>query len=97
MNKKSYKYPILNDRKWLYQKYIIEKKSACEIGRIAKTKCSETVEQALRRLKIKTKRIRPPRIIGKSYCEKLNNYEWVYKKYIVEGKSTIDIAKLVGA
>lgn len=97
MNKKSYKYPQLNDKEWLYQKYIVEKISACKISRIVGAKSNQTVEQALKRTGIKTERIRPPRVIGKSFYEKLNDYEWMYQKYIVEGKSTIDISKLVGA
>jgi len=97
MNKKCYKYPILNNKEWLYQKYIVEKISALEISRIVGAKCSETVEQSLRRLKIKTQNIRPPRIVGQSFYKKLNDYEWMYQKYINEGKSTIDIATLSGA
>lgn len=97
MHKKSYKYPQLNDKEWLYKKYIIEKISACEIGRIVGAKSNQTVEQALKRLEIKTERIRPPRAVGKSFYEKLNNYKWMHQKYIVEGRSTIDIAKLAGA
>ena len=97
MDKKSYKYPQLNDKEWLYQKYIVEKISAREISRIVGAKSSQTVEQALERSTIKIERIRPPRVVGKSFYEKLNDYEWMYQTYVIEGKSTIDIAKLSGA
>lgn len=46
-NRKSYKYPLLNDKQWLYQKYIVEELSTKQITKIVGAKTPNSVRQAL--------------------------------------------------
>lgn len=94
---KGSKYTFLNDKEWLYQKYIIEKISAHEIARIVGAKSSQSIEQALYRMGIKIGRIRPKRVIGVSCYALLNDKEWLFENYVNKKLSTIDIAEIVGA
>src|SRR4051812_15045126 len=48
----SFKYDLLNDKDWLYQKYVIEKISTEEIARLAGAKTANSARQALIRFGI---------------------------------------------
>lgn len=57
INGKSYKYPKLNDRNWLNQKYIVEKLSTGEIAKLLGIKVSNSVRQALIRHEITVRNV----------------------------------------
>lgn len=48
----SYKYPLLNDSSWLYQKYIVEQLSLNNIVPLVGAKTTNSISQALRRFDI---------------------------------------------
>jgi len=91
------KYKELNDKEWLLQKYLQEKKScediAEEIGCFA-----TSVQSYLHKYNI------PLRQNGEwqqyhtytSRYENLNDKNWLYQKYIIEKKSIREISKLCG-
>lgn len=54
---KSVKYPQLNDKDWLYQKYITEKQSLDDIVALVGAKTSNSVAQALRRFDLEVRSI----------------------------------------
>lgn len=84
MRKGEYKYPPLNDKAWLYQKYRVEKKGSPKIADIVGCEGS-TVLRALRRYNI----------LHTRYPE-LNDKSWLIQKYCVERQSSLKIAKMVG-
>lgn len=69
--KKSYKvvnpklFPLLDDRAWLYQKYIVEQRSASEIATIVGAKSSNSVRLALLRQRIEIRGRREAQTIGR--------------------------------
>jgi len=91
--------PKLKDKEWLYQKYIIEKKSlkiiAEEIGLY-----QDAISKALKNNDIP---IRDQSEAGKnaphppSQYSELNDKKWLIQKYITKGLGIRKIAKLVGA
>lgn len=81
------KYPQLNNKKWLYQKYWIEQLSTCKIGRIVGCDSAQ-VWYVLKRYGIKIRS-------GSKYPQ-LNDKKWLYQKYWIEGLSTVDIGVLIG-
>ena len=53
----SFKYPKLNDDKWLYQKYIVEQCSTVDIAKLAGAKTANSARQALIRCNISIRSI----------------------------------------
>ena len=86
------KYTILEDRNWLYEKYIVQKLSASQIASIVGCKSRQTVTNALRRHGI-TVRGKSP--VPMSYSE-LQNKEWLYQRYMIQKLSCSQIAKELG-
>jgi len=81
------KYPKLNDREWLYNKYIIDKLSTYQIGDMLNTS-NVTIGSALKRHSIPVRN-------GIKYPI-LYNKKWLHQKYIKETLSIGKIAKLIG-
>lgn len=92
------KYPELQDKLWLEQKYIVEQLSCREISKIIG--CHRGgVLAALKRHKIFVRSSRDGRVLVPKQSFKydlLNDKEWLYQKYIIEGLSTPDIMVIVG-
>jgi len=90
--------PYLQDKKWLYQQYIIEQKSSVDISKLINVKAS-SVLGALKRNNIKTRSFSSAakKRTGKRKLkiEKLNNKQWLFQKYIEEKLTTYQIADLV--
>ena len=57
MHTKSYKYPKLNDREWLYKCYVEQKLSTIEISKLAGARTCNSVRQALIRNNIPVRSI----------------------------------------
>lgn len=107
---KESKYPELNDRDWLYQKYWVEHLNPFKIGDIVG--CNhKTVRRALKRVDIKMRTISESRkgqypseetkqkLRGrrKSRYELLNDRDWLYRKYWVENLTLTEIQTIVGS
>ena len=90
------KYPLLENKDWLYQMAIVERKTYREIKELAGAKEEQHIIQMLKKHGLYEKRRLLPRVIGKSSYEILNDIKWLYDKYINEKKSTVDIAKIAG-
>lgn len=67
----SYKYPLLNDAQWLYQKYINEGLSTAQIAALAGAPISNSARQALIRHNIPVRNIREARILHRN-----NDFVW---------------------
>jgi len=87
----------LNDKEWLYQKYIVEKLTSYQIADLAKTN-QKSVFTALKRHKIKSRNYSEAGLLREyeSSFELLNNAEWLYNEYVVNKKSSKNIAEEVG-
>lgn len=101
MRKRESKYPQLNDRDWLYQKYWIEDLGCPQIAEIVG--CEATaVLKALKRFGI-PRRTNSEAHKGHTAWNKgqtkypeLRDKDWLYYKYWVEELSLSQIAKIVG-
>jgi hypothetical protein len=88
---------LLNDKEWLYQEYVINKKSTKLIAK--EINCSKnTVNNALQKFNIQLRCRSEAKKLCPSYSkyELLNNKEWLYKEYIVEKNGMKAIAKKAG-
>lgn len=90
------KYAILEDKESLLYKYNIEKLSIYEIARQENIPTVASVAKALIRYGQPIRRLRPPRVSGRSFFPLLNNPDWLKSQYIDLKKSTIEIAILAG-
>jgi len=84
-------YPILKDKKWLYNEYWSEKNSMTDIAK--KVGCKgDTVRCRMQELGI------PARSLSAAIRQYdwLYDNDWLYNKYVVERKSSIKIAKEIG-
>ncbi len=78
MNNKSYKYPLLNDKEWLYEKYVKEELSTARIYKLAGAKTANSVRQALIRHSI------PVRSVGDGL--RCNNSDGIIiNKEVIDG------------
>lgn len=101
MNDKKYKYKLLNDYMWLYEKYINELLSTTDISKlIGCTK--DAVRVALIRNDIKLRNAKESNEIrinrkgcGSAKYNLLNNKEWLEEKYLKDKLSTVEISKIV--
>lgn len=75
----SFKYPLLNDRTWLYQQYVLEKKSTIEIASLAGAKTANSARQALLRNNIKV------RTVGEGLTCDREDEGFVLDKEVIEG------------
>lgn len=80
------------DESWLYQRYVVEGKSTVEIASLCGTDDS-TVGQWLDRHGIETRSHSVNTATSES-VKKLWDREWLYQRYVVENKSTYEIAPL---
>jgi len=90
------KYPLLNDKSWLYQKAVKEQLTYQEMATLAGAKHFQSVCQALKKFNLLQRRILCPRTTGESSYLILNDKSWLKNKYIKEKLSTIEIAEIVG-
>jgi uncharacterized OsmC-like protein len=90
------KYPLLEDKEWLYKMAIVERKTYREIKDLVGAKGEQHVIQAIKKHGFYERRRLCPRVVDKSNYEILNNVKWLYSKYIDEKLSTLEIAKIVG-
>jgi len=100
---------LYQNKEWLYQKYVIEQLSFCEIARLCNVHAS-TIETWINRFNIKTRSIgegikiaREKKYWHAGTCkispEKLKKYrnkDWLYKKYWIEDLNSVQIAEIVG-
>lgn len=85
------RYDLLNNRDWLYKKYVEEKLTQKEIGKL----CNCSKFPILKKLKeYNIKRSKSISRSPKARWELINNKEWLYKKYIEDVLSTVEIAKI---
>ena len=75
-------YKLLNDKDWLYQKYIIEKKGTPKIAELAGAKTSNSVRQALIKFNIPIRTIRDGLLCDRASDGLILNIE---NKQIIEG------------
>jgi len=83
---------LLNDKEWLYKKYVEEKLNTYQIAEFCNCHNS-TVGEQLKKFSIKTRssnETQNPKIKR----ELLNNKDWLYQKYIEEKFNTVQIAEL---
>ena len=92
MSRKGSKYPELNDRKWLYQKYWIEEQPLLTI-KDAIGCAYGTLIWAFKKFNIDT---RGNYGIREKKYPILADYEWIYHKYWVEDLSPGAIATIIG-
>lgn len=88
------KYPLLENKDWLYKQAIVERKSYQEICNMVGSKSTQHIVQMLKKHNLFERRRLYPRVVGKSVHAILNNVAWIYNKYVVEKLSTEDIAKI---
>ena len=95
--KKESKAKKLNDRNWLYQKYIVEKLTSYQVADLAKTN-QKSVFTALKRHQIKSRNYSEAGLLReyKSSFEHLNNKEWLYEYYVTKKMSLQQISEIVG-
>jgi len=75
----SYKYPQLNDKDWLHQKYVVEQLSTVKIGELVGAKRANSVRQALIRQGI------PVRSVSDGLtCNRENDF-FVLNQEVIEG------------
>lgn len=90
----------LEDRDWLYARYVEEKKTLKQIARLAGIGViAFDVRNALVRhgIEVRDGKAAAKLKTCKSSYSLLNDKEWLYQKYIVEGLSTNHIAEMAGA
>jgi transposase len=80
------------DKQWLETKYIKEKLSSFEIGRLENVS-NVTIIVWLNKFNIKTRTLTEAKL-SKRGVEKYKNKEWLQQKYITEHLSTYDISKI---
>ena len=91
------KYSLLNDKEWLTQKYVVEGLTTCKIAKIAGVKSDVSVRQGLKRCDIPERE--PIRHIQHGISlnyPKLNDRDLLYKQYVEEKRSTLQIGKEIG-
>lgn len=90
------KYPQLYNKKWLYQKYVIENLSQKHIAKLVGAPSSSSVQWALKKSGIPIRKWTKKEL--KCYKHgQLDDKVWLKTKYETEGLSTNEIARLVGA
>jgi len=91
------KYPELFDKKWLLQKYKLERLSSVEIGKILGCKASQVLK-AFNKFSISTRNCSKAAKNRKRgfKSEKLRDKRWLKKKYVDDKLNTYEIAKLAG-
>ena len=88
------RHPELSNKKWLYQKYIIDEENISEIA--TSIGCGVLlVSRTLENYAIK-KHTRSEVQQRKYHYHELLNKEWLYQKYTIDKMSTLSIAKIVG-
>jgi len=95
--KRRSKYKELNDKEWLFQKYITEKLTTYQLAFLVGSNQSD-ICKALKKHNIFTRSVSEAAKNReyKSKYKELNNKEWLYQKYITEKKSSTQIAKMLG-
>lgn len=95
--KRKFKAEKLNNKEWLYQRYVVEKLTSYQIADIAKTN-QRSVFAALKRHKIKSRDYSEASKLReyKSSFEHLNDKEWLYEHYIIKKLSSQQIGDIIG-
>lgn len=91
------KYPELQNKDWLIEHYVTRNLSSPHIAKILN--CDKgAVVKALRRqrINVRTNSEAQSLVRKPSKYKLLNDKDWLYKKYITEGFSTVEIAHLAG-
>lgn len=79
MNKKSHKYPLLNNKEWLFEKYIEKELGTVAISKLVGAKAANSVRQALMRHSI------PVRTIGDGLRAGKESDGFIINKPIIDG------------
>ncbi|MHA1468937.1 MAG: hypothetical protein ACTSSP_00095, partial [Candidatus Asgardarchaeia archaeon] len=95
--KKKFKAEKLNNKDWLYQKYITEQLTSYQVAELANSN-QKSVFTALKRHNISTRTISEAGKLKeyKSKYKELESREWLCQKYIEETQSSKQMAKLIG-
>ncbi len=95
--KRQLKAEKLNDKDWLYQKYITEQLTSYQIAKLANSN-QKSVFTALKRYKIKSRNYSEAGKLREyeSSFEHLNNKEWLYEYYVTKKMSLQQISEIVG-
>ena len=80
MKKGSVKYPLLNNKDWLYQKYIVEHKSTIDISKILNIKSCASVKKALEHSKIPLRSRTEGRL-----CKRDSDYSFNINRQVIDG------------
>jgi DNA-binding CsgD family transcriptional regulator len=101
LRKRKFKSVYLNDTKWLEQKYIAEQLNSYQIAELAGTN-QRSVLFALQKAGIKTRTVSESKKLQHELCpvesrfSLLNDKSWLEQRYVVEHKSSEQIAKEIG-
>ena len=95
--KRRLKYAELNDKAWLFQKYITEQLTTYEVADLIGAN-QKAVMVALNRHKIPTRnRIEAGKLREyESGFQQLNDKNWLYEQYVTNKKSSIEIGEMIG-
>ena len=82
----------LNDKQWLYNQYIIMKKSTVQLGE--ELHCSSiTINNYLKKYNIPIRHGSEANGISKELLHKLNDKDFLYNQYIIENKNTYQLGE----
>ena len=85
----------LNDRDWLYDQYIIQRKSTYQLAE--ELICSNiTINRALKKHNIQIRSLSEYHETSKDILNKLHSYDWMYNQYIMQEKSIVQIGTELG-
>src|SRR5258708_6773160 len=86
-NEKKYK-----DREWLEREYIENKRTAKDIGKECGVS-DETILSSLKHFEIKRRNSSEAQFKNLNAFIYLQDKDWLYRRYIIENKSTVEIGK----
>ena len=85
----------LNDRDWLYDQYIVQRKNTCQLAE--ELICSNiTINRALKKHNIQVRSLSEYHETSKDILNKLHSYDWMYNQYIMQEKSIVQIGTELG-
>ncbi len=84
---------LYQNREWLYQKYIVEKLSTCQLAKIQNVATS-TIQYNLNKFNIKTRNLQQSKSLNPNRRYFYRDKDWLFNQYVSKKKPTIEIAKI---